>query len=334
MRSLGRTLLLTLLVLPLFCFEAPALAGPFMLNLDVPAGQWKAARLSDLTKGAVLALQVESSGDILVAVLDSKSYRGKPDTERPLFAGQVEKRLSFTISVQDPGDHYVVLDNRRGKEKREVRITIQTAKQGKAQRQSAGSTLQDFERRLRRLFIFDPFPIALKKCGSAKALLESGGVVFCEEYLQRLNQALQDQAKTSDLFTFSLYHEVARVLLSKWKDPAAARVEKADELAAVLMVMLNQKDRATRVSRHVLKDPSSLQPLMETLGDERHPLSAERAGRILKWTADIETVRKWQKTLVPHMQTALLKGLKQKPVPWADIPLVEEELARRSKTPV
>ena len=89
----------------LFFSVGPALAAPFVLNLDVPAGQWKAARLKDLAKGAVLAIQVESNGIILLAVLDSKSYRGKPDTERPLFAGQVDKRLSFSVSVEEKGDH-------------------------------------------------------------------------------------------------------------------------------------------------------------------------------------------------------------------------------------
>jgi hypothetical protein len=246
----------------------------------------------------------------------------------------VEKRISFTVSVQEQGDHYVVLDNRRGREKREVRITVQTGKGGAAKGQSTGNTLQDFERRLRRLFVFDSFPIAAKKCGSPGAFLESPGVLLCTEYVQHLNQVLKDQERTNDFLTFSLFHEVARVLLSRWKEPAAATVGASDELAAVLMVMLGQKDRASRVSQYVIKNPSSLQPLMEALGDERHPLSAERAARILKWTGDMETVRKWQKTLVPHMQTALLKGLKQKPTSWADLRLVEEELAKRARTPV
>lgn len=334
MRFLLKSVPLVILLVQLLACGGPAAAGPFMLNLDVPPGQWKAAKLSDLAKGAVLALQVESNGAILVAVLDSKSYRGKPDMERPLFAGQVEKRISFTVSVQEPGDHYVVLDNRRGKEKREVRVTVQAAKGDAAKGQSTGNTLQDFERRLRRLFVFDSFPIAAKKCGSPGAFLESPGILLCTEYLQQLGQVLKDREQTSDFLTFSLFHEVARIFLARWKEPAAATVGASDELAAVLMVMLGQKERASRVSRFVIENPSSLQPLMEALGDERHPLSAERAARILKWTGDMETVRKWQKTLVPHMQTALLKRLKQKPTSWADISLVEKELAKRARTPV
>jgi hypothetical protein len=269
-----------------------------------------------------------------VAVLDSKSYRGKPDTERPLFAGQVEKRMSFTVSVQEPGDHYVVLDNRRGRENREVRVTVDAGKGSTGKSQGKSSTLQEFESQLRRLFIFESFPITAKKCGSPGAFLESPGILVCTEYLQQLGRVLKDREQTSDFLTFSLFHEVARIFLARWKKPAAATVEASDELAAVLMVMLGQKERASRVCRFVIENPASLQPLKEGFGDERHPPSAERAGRILKWTGDMETVRKWQKTLVPHMQTALLKRLKQKPTSWADIPLVEEELARRAKTPV
>jgi hypothetical protein len=65
--------------------------------------------------------------------------------------------------------------------------------------------------------------------------------------------------------------------------------------------------------------------------DERHPLTLKRATNVLQWLEDPRLVRNWQNTLVPHMQTSLLKRLKAKPTPWTDLPLVERELARRDK---
>ena len=144
----------------------------------------------------------------------------------------------------------------------------------------------------------------------------------------------QRQQENQRFLSISLFHEVARVLLLKWKEPGASSVQKADELATVLMVMLNQQERASRVCSHLIENPSSFKPLTDLSGDERHPLSVERARNVLKWMEDREIVRKWQKTLIPHMQTALLKRLKQKPTSWTDLPLVEKELARRASTPV
>jgi hypothetical protein len=318
----------------LLCSKVPAEAGPFMFNLDVPAGKWKATKLSNLTKGTVLSLQVESNGGILVAVLDSQNYQGKPDTERPLFVGQVERRLSVTVPIAEQGDHYILLDNRRGNESRLVKIVVQTTRGSGGQVPSTADMLQDFQRRFRNLFVLGPFAISVKKCESAKPSPDPREILLCREYVDGLSRALNDQEKTNDFFAFSLFHEVGRMLLSAWKEPAAATVEASDELAAVLMVMVNQRERASRASRFAMQNPLSLRLVRDGTHDERHPLSPERARNVLKWIEDNETVRRWQKTLVPHMQTALLKRLKQKPTLWTDLSLVEKELANRNKTSV
>jgi hypothetical protein len=44
---------------------------------------------------------------------------------------------------------------------------------------------------------------------------------------------------------------------------------------------------------------------------------------------DPQLVRKWQPMLVPHMQTAILEKLQQRPTTWTDSELVEKELAAR-----
>jgi hypothetical protein len=54
--------LLVLVSLFLTAPNAFASSGPISLNMDVPAGQWKAARLKNLPKDAVVAVQIESNG--------------------------------------------------------------------------------------------------------------------------------------------------------------------------------------------------------------------------------------------------------------------------------
>jgi len=102
-------------------------------------------------------------------------------------------------------------------------------------------------------------------------------------------------------------------------------------LAVALMVMLNQKSRALGAADFAVKNPSAFNTMTKLFQDHRHPLSAKRGRNVLNWAKDSDFPKKWQAFLVPHMQTALLKKLKQKPTSWTDLSLVEKELAARDK---
>jgi len=325
-----KTLLFTLV----FCslgLNAFAVSGPVTLNVDVPSGQWKGIRLRSLPKDAVVAVQVESNGDILVGLVDAKSYQAPADKRRPLFMGRVEKRLSFSVTTQKSGDHYLLFDNRTGTETRVVTVTVRAARGTADQMQAANRILRGFERQLHRIFVFDPFPIGVKKCGEPKAFLDRPGVILCAEYVYHLYDIIEDQVKTKDALSFSIFHEIGRVLLSKWKHPFSFNIDVADEFATVLMVMVKQEQRAAGAAVYFEGNPTTTVVLNKLFQDERHPLTVKRAQNVIRWLKDPELVRNWQKTLVPHMQTSLLKGLKAKPTPWTDLPLVEKELAQRDK---
>jgi len=330
MKFLLKTGLLSLFALLVWA-TAFAVSGPFTLNVDVPAGQWKAARLKNLPKDAMVAVQVESTGEILVALIHAKAFQNSPDNLRPLFTGRVERRLSFSVVVAEKGDHYLLFDNRRGAESRAVTVTLQAAQAEKDRTRAAGSILSDFEKQLHRLFVFDPFPIGVKQCGMPRAFAEEPGVFLCTEYISHLYDALKDQEKAKDFLSFSIFHEVSRELLQRWNHPDATRIETTDEFAVVLMLMLNQKSRVLGAADFAVKNPSTFNTMTRLFQDERHPLSARRAKSVLNWAKDSALLKKWQPFLVPHMQTALLKRLKQKPTSWTDLSLVEKELASREK---
>ncbi|UCG12899.1 MAG: hypothetical protein JSU72_20935, partial [Deltaproteobacteria bacterium] len=238
------TLLRTFLFTLLFCslgLNAFAVSGPVTLNVDVPSGQWKGIRLRNLPKDAVVAVQVESNGDILVGLVDAKSYRASSDKRRPLFMGRVEKRLSFSVTTQKSGDHYLLFDNRTGTETRVVTVTVRAARGTADQMQTANKILRAFERQLHRLFEFDTFPIGVKQCGAPKAFVDRSGVVLCAEYVYHLYDVIDDKKITRDALSFSIFHEIGRVLLSKWKHPFSSNIDVADEFATVLMVMVKQE---------------------------------------------------------------------------------------------
>jgi hypothetical protein len=301
------------------------------LNVDVPSGQWKGIRLRNLPKDAVVAVQVESNGDVLVALVDAKSYQAPPDKRRPLFIGRVEKRLSFSVTTQKSGDHYLLFDNRTGPETRVVTVTVRAARGTADQMQTANKILRAFEQQLHRLFEFDTFPIGVKQCGEPKAFVDRSGVVLCAEYVYHLYDVIDDKEKTRDALSFSIFHEIGRVLLSKWKHPFSSNIDVADEFATVLMVMVKQEQRASGAAAYFLDNPTSAVVLKRLFQDDRHPLGVKRARNVLGWLENPRLARNWQNTLVPHMQSSLLKRLKAKPTPWTDLPLVEEELAKRDK---
>jgi hypothetical protein len=306
-------------------------SGPFTVNVDVPSGQWKAARLKSLPKDATVAVKVESSGEILVALVHSSTFRNNPDSIRPLFTGRVERRLSFSVAIAEKGDHYLLFDNRRGAESRAVTVTLQAAHAEKDRTQAAGATLREFEKQLHRLFVFDPFSMGVKQCGAPRAFEEEPGIFLCTEYVYHLYDALKDQERVKDILSFSIFHEVAAQILKAWNHPSAGKTETTDEVAVVLMLMLNQKSRVFGAADFAVKNPSSFNTLTKLFQDDRHPLSAQRAKNVLKWAKDSDLPKRWQPFLVPHMQTALLRRLKQKPTSWTDLSLVEKELASREK---
>jgi len=330
MKFLFRTGLLNIVAV-LICANALAASGPFIVNVDVPPGQWKAARLRNLPKDATVAVQVESNGEILVALIHAKAFQNSPDNLRPIFTGRVERKLSFSVAIAEKGDHYLLLDNRRGSEAKAVTVTLQAAQAEKDRTHAAGSILSEFEKQLHRLFVFDSFPMGVKPCGEPRAFAKESGVFLCTEYVYHLYDALKDQEKAKDFLSFSIFHEVSRELLQRWNHPEATMVETTDEFAVALMLMLNQKGRLLGAADFAVKNPSTFNTMSKLFQDDRHPLSAKRGRKVLNWAKDSTLPKKWQAFLVPHMQTALLKRLKQKPTSWTDLSLVEEELAAREK---
>ena len=332
MQNLPKTALFAI-CFSLLCFSAEATTrGPIRLNVDVPSGQWKTARLRKLPKETVVAVKVECEGDILVAVVNTKNYLIYPKVPRPLFLGQVVKRLSFSVSIPESDDYFVVLDNRSGPKTKTVTLTVAAARSSVDQVEAADKILRTFEQQLHQLFIFDRFNMGVERCNEPKAFLGRSGIFLCAEYVYYLYDTFGDKQKAQDALAFSIFHEVAQELLTEWHQPTATNKESADEFATVLMVMLKQSERASSLAEYIVSNPSSSASLSRVLNDDRHPPSPQRARNILRWLEEPhQLARKWQKILVPHMQTVLLKRLLLKPTPWTDLELVEKELRTRPK---
>lgn len=114
-----------LLFLALLFQGTDALAAKAALNAEVPAKTWKSLRLRGLPKDASLAVRVEASGPITVILVHESELRRFPSPVRPAFAGSLERRLSFRVTVPVAGNYYVILDNRKGTEARTIKLLIE-----------------------------------------------------------------------------------------------------------------------------------------------------------------------------------------------------------------
>ena len=76
-----------------------------------------------------------------------------------------------------------------------------------------------------------------------KAFGETAGIVLCAEYIRPLYDAVEERQKAVDALSFTIFHKVGRILLAQWKHPSFDKQETVGEFAAVLLVMLNKKER-------------------------------------------------------------------------------------------
>jgi hypothetical protein len=322
-------IILHLLLFCLLGLGAEAAQGPFMVNLDVSPGAWKAIRLRNLAKSNVLAVQVMSDGEILVLLLNTTEYKKFPDTPQPLFLGLVRDKLSFSVTIPDSETYYLLFDNRPGQQQRSVKATV-GADGNTSEVSAADKLLRQFDRQLHRILIFDQFPIGIEQCDSMKAFRGGEGLILCLDYIQALFRHLGNKQDAGNAFSFSLFHELSRMLLSQWKHPRASRKETADEFAAVFMIMLDQKPALSAHVKQFARNASLSPGIMKDMNDDRHPLTVQRSKKLLASMENPDFVRSWQPWLVPHMQTAFLEALRRRPPEWTDLPLVEKELSLRA----
>ncbi|MEQ1847853.1 MAG: hypothetical protein ABL983_20000, partial [Nitrospira sp.] len=98
--------------------DVSAASSPQSFSVDVPPGQWKTVRLQNLPKDVLVALAIKSDGPLTVGFLDARDQKQFPRIAHPLFWGQLESKLGFSVTIQQQGDYYVLLDNREGTIKR------------------------------------------------------------------------------------------------------------------------------------------------------------------------------------------------------------------------
>ena len=313
---------------------------PQSVSVDVPPGQWKGIRFKDLPKDIVLALGMTVNGGISVGFLTAADHRQFPNMTQPLFWGQAEAKLGFSVTIQQPGDYYVVLDNREGANARRVNLTLKATATTAAAQALVAEQLRKVElqlktlgQKLNQMFIFKPVPVRVKTCETQQPFERTETLTLCLQYARQLMQTFQDRTQATDALIYSLFQEVAQLLQSQWDLKATDSANSLDELTTVLMLTFRLDANVRAYSQTIINQPGLSASLGKTFHDPLHPLTTERAQRVLTWATNPNLVRSWQSQLVPHMQTRVLHELKAHPQPWSDLELIEYELATRDHLP-
>jgi hypothetical protein len=262
--------------------------------------------------------------------LSNYAVRGS-DACRPLFSGQVKKRLDFSITIPQNGDYFIVFKNTSAEDKQSVHVSIDASHSPTAQLDEANAILSQFENGLHQLFIFDEFDFAIKPCNQQRDFAGSAGVIVCTEYLALLQEIFPDRKMAQDALAISVFLKIGGELEKGW-GLQPDQSEKEPQLPVVLMIMLNLTDKIQSFCDQIIADPSPVRTLSRELENPQTPFSKKQARLYLGWIRDPDFVRKWQKRIVPHMQTRFLKRLSSQPTSWTDVTAVKKELTRRRES--
>ncbi len=336
--------LILLILLPILLVSwdtsAEGANKPLTVSVTIPAGQWKAVRLRNLPRETMVAIALRCDGSLTVGLLNAQDHAQFPKVANPLFWGEAESKLGFSATIPQQGDYFVVLNNREGTGPRQVTMTTSARLGGEAAKNLVAAQLRKVEAQLKVLelklnqaFIFTPVPIRVSTCESARPFERSEGLTLCLQYARHLIEAFQDKTQASDALVYSMFYEMAQVFQQQWGLDPENPTTSLDELTTVLMLTFRLDATVRAYSQTMINQPTLSTALDDIVHGTAHPLTTERAQRVLKWATDPDLVRNWQPRLVPHMQTNMLRQLKDHPQPWSDRQLVEAELAERTRSP-
>lgn len=310
---------------------------PLTVSITIPAGTWKAVRLRNLPRETMVAVALRCDGSLTVGLVNAPDHARFPNVANPLFWGQAESKLGFSATIPQPGDYFVVLDNRTGTGPRHITMTTTARLGGEAAKKLIATQLKKVEAQLKALelklnqaFMFTPVPIRVNTCTRAKPFEHSAGLTLCLQYARHLMETFQDRTQASDALIYSMFYEMARLFQQQWDLDPENPTASLDELTTVLMLTFRLDANVRAYSQTMINQPTLSSSLDDVFHDPFHPLTVERAEHVLQWATDPDLVRNWQSRLIPHMQTKMLQQLHDHPQPWSDRELIEEELHKRT----
>jgi hypothetical protein len=231
---------------------------------------------------------------------------------------------SYQFAVPATDNYYLLIDN--GKAwfmPRKVKIyAYELLPEPTPEIRALQAQFNQFYGQMRVGFIFPDFRISIRHCGLENAF-SNPNITLCTELIEDLGEHHLESA-----IGFVLFHELGHTLLRGWGLPGYDNEDTADEFATVMMIMGRQQTAALQAAQWWASRTSTQEALSKIYVDDRHTISPQRARNIIRWlNSGDDLVRRWQRVLVPNMQTAQLQNeLKDSQI---DRELVMGELRKR-----
>jgi hypothetical protein len=112
------------------CAEVTAAGGTVQVSVEVPDGKTRSVRLRNLPRGASVAVRISAAGKLQVVLISAAQLKSKKP--EALFRGALDRSIAFQVTLQESGDYYLILDNRRGAAPVKARATIRAEKKSAA----------------------------------------------------------------------------------------------------------------------------------------------------------------------------------------------------------
>ncbi len=304
-------------------------------KLTVEAGKWTGAALCGLAEGGSLAVQITTTGPVLVRLV-AKDPHSSPENCEELVSGEASDVYGFAITIPDSGDYYLVIDNRSGTQSQQVNIRVTASSPGHPIVNLLGfldGLLEMVAANLRQIFAVDSLQITVEPDLLEAASSEGDHIVLGLEFSQTMFETIGEKETATSALFFTLFQEFGQLLLSRSPDSHDDSDAAMDELATALMVLCGFRDHLRKQAEFFAGDPKA-QRLAERSGARnRHPLTPERARSVLEWQEDSDSVvRRWQSVVLSNLRTDVLQGLTTEAPPWSSPELVRTEIARREQT--
>ncbi len=305
-------------------------------SIKVSPGTYMTYTLDSLTPGAKVGIKINVTGgmnnDIFAYLLDAENYARFMKKQQFLTYIQnsnVVYQNSFELRLPQLGPYYLVLDNSNSiLSSKNVQVYVMSVlNQPLAQHIVLKNGLEEFYQKLNEIFDFPGFNMNVRHCGEENAF-SSPDITICFELMEG---AYKRGNATSIAWT--IFHELGHTLLRLWDYPLWDNEDAADEFATVLVLMGNNSDARLALREAVnewLSKPSDREAKAILQRSDRHSISIQRARNILQWEQNADDLKhRWFKIFVPHIKTYQLHQLKNKPEPWIDLYLIENELKKR-----
>jgi hypothetical protein len=233
---------------------------------------------------------------------------------------------SYTFKIPETNTYVLIIDNRGAMVySRTVSLYVYgISPQETTDTKQGAEEFQKLYDGLKQLFIFKDFQISFRHCGFENAFSDPN-ITICIELIEKLASKNLESA-----MGFVLFHELGHTLLHDWDLPLWDNEDVQDEFAVVVCLLAEARESAVAAAKYWSDSGSSDEALAKLYIDDRHTISPQRARNIIHWLDDPdELLRRWQKMLIPNMQTEALRALDQETDSWTNHDLIRSELKRR-----